>query len=112
MSRNSTPETTAPEATEAVVTSTPVSAYGFAKIVNRLIADNPGPGLKELPVQMFYSYKAKGLLGTDKKPLTAEYAVEWFAAYAERKVQREQTKVEKAQAELQGDTEATQDEAE
>jgi hypothetical protein len=112
--------TTAPaastDATEenANVTSTegtPVSAYGFAKIVNRLIADNAAeyPGLKELPVQMFYSYKAKGLIGTEKKPLTAEYAAEWFVTYAAKKVERETTKVAKREAELKGD--ATEDEA-
>jgi hypothetical protein len=111
--------TTAPAATDATeenVTSTegtPVSAYGFAKIVNRLIAESNNGALKELPVQMFYSYKAKGLIGTEKKPLTAEYAAEWFVTYAAKKVERETTKAAKREAELKGDdaAEATEDEA-
>jgi hypothetical protein len=100
---------TTTEADVTETTSTPVSAYGFAKIVNRLIADNPGPGLKELPVQMFYSYKAKGLLGTEKKPLTAEFAVEWFATYAAKKVEREQTRQTKVAEELQATEAPTED---
>jgi lipoprotein-anchoring transpeptidase ErfK/SrfK len=92
-------------------TSTPVSAYGFAKIINQLIADNADqfPGLKELPVQMFYSYKAKGLIGTESKPLTAEFAAEWFVTYAQKKVAREEAKAAKTKAELEGD-EATDSE--
>jgi hypothetical protein len=105
--------TDAAEESTVESTSTPVSAYGFAKIINQLIADNADqfPGLKELPVQMFYSYKAKGLIGTESKPLTAEFAAEWFVTYAQKKVAREEAKAAKTKAELEGD-EASTDETE
>jgi len=76
-----------------------ITAYGFAKIVNTRMKE---AGLKELPAQMFYSYAKKGMLGTETKPLTPEYAAVWTEEYLVRRVTREQAKVAKIEAELNG----------
>jgi hypothetical protein len=89
--------------TPVEVTSTEVTAYGFSKIVNTLLKEK---GLKELPPQMFYTYKNKGLIGTTEKPLTAEFATEWTTSYIERKSQKEAAKAAKTEAELNDTTEA------
>jgi hypothetical protein len=106
-----TPEATpvVTESTEAVSqadTRTEVTAYGFTKIVNKALEE---AGLKVIPPQMIYSYKAKGLLGTEEKPLTAEYAVIWTAKYIERKAERATKAAEKIEAELKGETTHTVD---
>jgi hypothetical protein len=91
-------------------TPTVVTAYGFAKVVNTILAEAGNPLLPQLPVQMFYSYAKKGLIGTDKKPLTAEYAAEWTTAYMARKVEREQGKAAKVEQELNGTDDANDEE--
>jgi hypothetical protein len=99
-SKKTTEVTTSTEATE-------VTAYGFSKIVNTLLKEK---GLKELPPQMFYTYKNKGLIGTTEKPLTAEFATEWTTSYIERKSQKEAAKAAKTEAELNGTGETTESE--
>jgi hypothetical protein len=96
---------TTKKTTEVTTTTTEVTAYGFSKIVNTLLKEK---GLKELPPQMFYTYKNKGLIGTEEKPLTAEFATEWTTSYIERKSQKEAAKAAKTEAELNG--EATESE--
>jgi hypothetical protein len=59
-----------------------ITAYRFAKIANAALTE---VGHKELPPQMFYSYAKKGMLGTEAKPLTEEYASQWVEAYLSRK---------------------------
>jgi hypothetical protein len=88
-------------------TSTTVTAYGFAKIVNEALKEG---GFKELPAQMFYTYKNKGLIGTDEKPLTAEYATTWTAQYIERKAAKEAKAAEKVKAELNPTEDTTESE--
>ena len=92
-------------------TSTEVTAYGFAKVVNTRLEEL---GIKQLPAQMFYTYKSKGLIGTEEKPLTSEYAAEWVEAYAERKATKEAQKQAKLEAELKGEstTDTTSEETE
>jgi hypothetical protein len=90
-------ESTEAVSDEATRTVTEVTAYGFTKIVNVLLEQ---ASIKVIPPQMIYSYKAKGLLGTEEKPLTAEYAVIWTAKYIERKAERATKAAEKIEAEL------------
>jgi hypothetical protein len=95
--------------TQNTTTTTTVTAYGFAKVVNGILKE-ANPPLPELPAQMFYSYTKKGMLGTEEKPLTAEYAPVWAAEYIERKAARVQAKEAKVAAELAGETEAEETE--
>jgi hypothetical protein len=92
--------------TTATPTATACTAYGFAKVVNVKLKE---AGLKELPAQMFYSYAKKGLIGTDAKPLTLEYAIVWTEAYIARKQERLQAAAEKLKAELNGEATKSDD---
>jgi hypothetical protein len=87
-------------ATKAKTTSTETTAYGFSKIANEILREK---GFKELPAQMFYSYRAKGLLGTETKPLTKEFAVVWTEAYMEKKSARVAAAEAKVETELKGE---------
>jgi hypothetical protein len=82
MAANSTPAA-APQTTEVST----ITAYGFAKVVNGILREK---GLKELPPQMFYSYKAKGLIGNPEKgkaPMTEAGALAWTERYLARKAE-------------------------
>ena len=92
-----------------MTTTTLISPYGAAKIVNGWLKEYnetkqaDQPTLKALPPQMFYSYVAKEYIPSDEdKKINQEDLKKWFDGYLTKKVSNETKKTKQAKKDLGG----------